>query len=88
MSTKFHGIELAKNSVFANLVIESLATDPVIDSAGRVWLNSTTGLYKFSVSDGQGGFTVKVAATVAELQAAVNEKAEKKNLIESKKNIA
>jgi hypothetical protein len=50
---KIHGIELAKNSVFKNAVIESLAADPVLDVAGRIWFNTTNKAYKMATLDGE-----------------------------------
>ena len=57
MSHKFHGIQLALNSEFNNLVIESLASDPLATDtvplvAGRIWFNTTSNLFKYCDIDG------------------------------------
>ena len=56
---KIHGIELAQNSNIKNAVIETLASDPVTVEAGRVWLNSTSKLWKVGTEAG----VTKILAT-------------------------
>ena len=63
---KIHGIELAKNSVIKNAVIETLTSDPVIEAAGRVWFNSTTKTYKMSMLDVDGSTLVVRSFSTAE----------------------
>ena len=56
---KIHGIELAQNSNIKNAVIETLAADPVTVIAGRLWLNSTSKLWKVGTEAG----VTKILAT-------------------------
>lgn len=56
---KIHGIELAQNSNIKNAVIETLAADPVTVLAGRLWLNSTSKLWKVGTEAG----VTKILAT-------------------------
>jgi len=51
---KHGGIELAQNSWVINLVTETLAADPLVTTAGRIWTNSTTNTINYSVLDGNG----------------------------------
>jgi len=70
----FHGIKLAANSYIENLRIESLAADPTgaALSATRVWHNSVSNVFKYAVSDGEGGFDIYTFATAEDLSAAVS----------------
>jgi hypothetical protein len=45
----FGGIELAGSGQFKNLVVEQLDQDPVVQTAGRVWFNTTDKVFKCSV---------------------------------------
>ena len=57
---KLHNPELAANSKFANLVVESLTTDPTISgtaSVGRLWFNSTDKIFKGGFLDADGTAT-------------------------------
>ena len=60
---KLHNPELAQNSKFSNLVIESLNTDPTISgtvNVGRIWFNSTDKTFKASFLNEAGDdLTVK-----------------------------
>jgi hypothetical protein len=50
----YHGITLARNAAFENLVIEQIATDPLGPDEGRIWYNSTDKAFKMSVTDSGG----------------------------------
>ena len=56
---QFHGITLANNSWVENLVVETLAEDPVASGAGRVWFNSTTKTWNASFLDDLGAVVTK-----------------------------
>ena len=56
---QFHGITLANNSWVENLVVETLAEDPVASGAGRVWFNSTTKTWNASFLDDLGAVITK-----------------------------
>jgi hypothetical protein len=60
---KLHNPELAANSKFSNLVVESLNTDPTISgtvNVGRIWFNNTDKTFKASFLDEAGtGLTIK-----------------------------
>jgi hypothetical protein len=45
----FGGIELAGSGQFKNLVVEQLDKDPVVQTAGRIWFNTTDKVFKCSV---------------------------------------
>ena len=68
---KFHGITLANNSVIENLHVERLAADPVPATAGRIWVNTTNKLLKFTGLDANGAVVVYSFATGADLVAGV-----------------
>jgi hypothetical protein len=71
MAQKFHGIELAKNSAFANLVVETLANDPSPLVASRVWYNSTTNTFNYSDIDGNGAVRVNSFGSASSMNAAI-----------------
>jgi len=56
---KFHGITLANNSYIENLVVESLASDPVATTAGRVWFNTTSKTWNASFLNDVGAVVVR-----------------------------
>ena len=60
---KHHGIELANNATIRNLVIESLASDPVLATAGRAWFNTTSKEWKLSTLDAGGAVIVRTFNT-------------------------
>ncbi|MDK1290235.1 hypothetical protein [Pseudoalteromonas umbrosa] len=76
----YHGITLAAQAAFENLVIENLAADPVAPEEGRVWYNGTEKVYRMSVTDDGGAqktltfqdkeafaeFLTQLSSTVAE----------------------
>lgn len=77
MSHKFHGIQLALNSNFANLVVEHLAVDPLsTDSlplvAGRAWYNTAEKAWKYCDVDSGGALRVNTFGSAAELNNAVS----------------
>jgi hypothetical protein len=72
MSSKFHGITLANNSVIDNLHIERLATDPAVINAGRVWFNTTDKVFKQSTLDANGAVVIRTFATAEALAADVS----------------
>jgi hypothetical protein len=45
---KFHGIQLAEGSWIENLHINEVTSDPLIETTGKVWINSTQKTLKFS----------------------------------------
>jgi len=54
---KLHNPELAKNSKFSNLVLESLTSDPTlngVESVGRLWFNNTDKTFKGGFLDADG----------------------------------
>ena len=59
MFTKFHGIKLAKNGWIENLHVEQLTDDPVDTAPGRIWLNTTESILKYSVLEGDNIVTRK-----------------------------
>lgn len=68
---KLHNPVLAENSVFGNLVLEGLSTDPTvvgIHNAGRIWFNTTDKKIKgtFIASDG-ASLETKVIADSADI---------------------
>ena len=71
MAQKFHGIQLALNSAFANLVVETLAADPSPLVASRVWYNSTTNTFNYSDIDGGGAIRVNSFGSAAALNSAI-----------------
>lgn len=80
----YHGITLAANAAFENLVIENLNADPIAPDEGRVWYNGTDKVFRMSVTDGGGAqqtlsfqnaeefasFLVELAATDADASGA------------------
>lgn len=68
---KFHGITLAQNSWIENLHVERLATDPTPISAGRVWINTTDKVLKFSSLDAGGAVIIAIVADQAGVSAAI-----------------
>ena len=77
MSHKFHGIQLALNSKFANLVIEHLAVDPLSTDAiplvaGRSWYNTAQKAYKYCDVDSGGALRVNTFGSAEALAAAVS----------------
>lgn len=50
----YHGITLAANAAFENLVIENLNADPIAPDEGRVWYNGTDKVFRMSVTDNGG----------------------------------
>ncbi|MCP4526721.1 MAG: hypothetical protein GY833_12565 [Aestuariibacter sp.] len=50
----YHGITLAANAAFENLVIENLNADPIAPDEGRIWYNGTDKVYRMSVTDSGG----------------------------------
>lgn len=60
---KHHGIELAGNAYIVNMTLERLASDPVADSAGRAWFNTTTKTWKMSTLSALGAVEVKTFMT-------------------------
>ena len=68
---RFHGIELAANSVFANLTLEELAVAPNPLVANRAWVNTSgaTPLINYTL-DIAGVVTVFAIASQADLAAA------------------
>jgi hypothetical protein len=71
---KHHGIEIAQNAHIKNLVVESLATDPVsVPGAGRTWFNTSSKTWKFSTLDAGGGVIVRTFNTKEEYDAYVSQ---------------
>ena len=73
---KAHGLTIAQNGYIENMVCESLASDPSVVEAGRLWFNETEKLFKFSTLNGGGSVVVRSIkdkedydALVADLQA-------------------
>jgi len=58
---KLHNPELAKNSVFRNLVIERFDSDPTVDASmlGRIWFNNTDKTFKGVFADAEGNLVIK-----------------------------
>lgn len=69
---KFHGLELADNSVIENLRIERLASDPTPSQPGRLWYNTTDKVFKFSSLDTNGAVIVHQAVSLDELTDEIN----------------
>lgn len=69
---KFHGLELADNSVIENLRIERLASDPTPSQPGRLWYNTTDKVFKFSSLDSGGAVIVHQAVSLSELTDEIN----------------
>lgn len=68
---KFHGIALAANSTFENLVVERLAATPASLTKGRVWYNTTDNSLYYTDLDGQGAIRVNKFAAGGDLQTAI-----------------
>ncbi len=68
---KFHGITLANNSWIENVVVESLASDPVAANAGRVWYNTTSKTWNASFLDAGGAVVVRTFNTAQDFNAFV-----------------
>jgi hypothetical protein len=64
---KVHGMELAQGGYVQNMVVESLASDPAVDTIGRVWYNETSDRWKMSIDNGLGAVVVKTFANLEEL---------------------
>ncbi|EKD22660.1 MAG: hypothetical protein ACD_84C00018G0001, partial [uncultured bacterium] len=71
MGPTFHGIKLAPNSFAQNFHFEQLAADPVPLAAGRIWLNTTEKLFKYSGVDGVGAVVTHSFASAGELTASI-----------------
>lgn len=77
---RFHAdVSLVAGAKLVNANFEVFANDPAVVRAGRIWQNSTSGRFKYSVLDGQGALVVKSFATyedmsadIADLQTALN----------------
>ena len=74
---KFHGIQLALNSNFTNLVIEHLAADPLSTDAiplvdGRVWFNTVSKNWKYCDIDAGGALRINTFSSAEALAAAVS----------------
>jgi hypothetical protein len=70
---KFHGITLANGSVVENLHIERLAADPTPITAGRLWINTTDKMIKYTGYDAGGAVVVQSFSSGAELAAALTD---------------
>lgn len=68
---KIHNPILANNSVFKNLHLERLASDPTPLTAGRVWFNTTDKAFKHTTLDAGGAVVVNSFATAEALTAAL-----------------
>lgn len=67
MSQKFHGITLANNSTAKNFHFERLAADPVVMEPGRIWVNTTEKLFKYSTLDSNGIIVISSFADATSL---------------------
>ena len=62
-----HGIRLAGGGYVENFYVETLSTDPVPVSAGRIWFNDTDGAFKKATLDNTGAVVVRTFATYEQL---------------------
>ena len=67
---EFHGIKLANGGAFANLVVEKLASDPLLPETGRFWYNTTENKFRLAKFNGTE-VVFESFVTASELAAAV-----------------
>jgi len=69
----FNGIELSAGTSIINCHIENLDQDPpIIESAGRIWYNSSEKNFKYSTLDSSDNYTIQVFPDFSELATFIN----------------